>query len=111
MWEQERPTAHACNMMFVVRGLQLERPRETRTERFVDDTARTQCDTTARSRAIPCARALALHMRPRTILYVCCPLAGRRGCPATVLFSSTMAKRDVEVFEQQISTFEIENPS
>ena len=70
MWEQERPTAHACNMMFVVRGLQLERPRETRTERFVDDTARTQCDTTARSRAIPCARALALHMRPRTMLCV-----------------------------------------
>ena len=41
MWEQERPTAHACNMMFVVRGLQLERPIETRTERFGRYSART----------------------------------------------------------------------
>ena len=107
MWEQERPTAHACNIMFVVRGLQLERPRETRTERFVDDIQRAHSATLLHARERSHAPARLRCTCAPVPCYVCCPLAGRRGCQALVLFSSTTAKRDVEVFEQQFSTLEI----
>ena len=85
MWEQERPTAHACNMMFVVRRLQLKRPRETRTERLEDDIARTMRQYCTPESDPMRPRACAAHAPPYHIICVLSSRGPQRlSCHSTI---------------------------